>query len=1299
MELEKNSNVKSNRRCLNQILPLFSYSEEAEHRLIGDVAGANDSGFGQSPSLSPEFKLSEESLPYLSSSLDAAIEMYNKGMRISCAQIDDSEKEADMLGSTYDNTHVSCGVCDDCQQSHLSEDSQLYLSAQELDFDDGDSPSESSEQRGTIAPGPGIAKEQNVVDMSEDCSAAAEYDASDQTCPEAAVPELPHLCQHSLPPACCSGVTYHQEGQAKYRGAVCATILESYSCGNKEGVYSNLLECDSLENREMEDTPLTDSALPPQPATSEELPKNNNGPFLICSVKPEDPHPSRWERAPVVAVRFSECAEGSDFHSCEESGAGDASCTDCTAEGAETPFPVSRTLAYKDPFFGVEAAHKHASGEASCLNLECGESLKTVTSDSTVNQAVDVSSDFRARFTTSRSISAEACLLSRAINTEITMMNKSRPVGWHHKTHAGFACNTNRSCGAGSTKEMPPQLTDVLEEHSDGHNVTAERSSQTEDQSESKQELCSDHVKISTDRSVHLYKEAVKNSASNYCKKILQRAIEAELQVLSTYYQMCYRHCLKIYKLASEENMCLSRGNGDTELGSSLMLVLEELKKNYNSMRMKVKMGIPLNTLPPLSVELKFSTSYVPCKVLREDVSHDSVSDMIKAHFKGPKLQEKKTSVNMDDLQTMCFTDAGQPGDSASSKTFGDQDKECGCVTKEERNEYWFDAKEDLTADSSVISEETKKQEKQGTDDLREVKITESGRECSLTCVGGQSSSASEGDLRSDFQKYQISDTPISVDSSNCRGESLPFKDADKAKLAGEEMNQEKMKGKPLSVKLGNASSENKYLVSQVHANKLWHEVQPVVNSQRNYQEKPLTSASNSVKAPDTSSASEEMHLLPVTASKVSFSVQVPSEATCPARKSATEDSVHCSLRVRQKDTGEKSVQKTSAPFSTHPSDAFMPPDTLNLTSFTKLLKKLQEIHPEVSRDEIVAAVVEVRRNNNGILSGLSISSIVERTSVILRKSSPSSGMENQLDGFPIYEETITSFWKITANSVLQFVLGSTTVDNAFSPPTLPLTANTVNLLLKLQPPEVTSPIACLRSRLLSNEAAAAAKQRPRERSRGAPAEEQPAAERGPGAEPPARSNPLPLPPHRSPPPQPGPTPGSGAATGAGGGSCPAAPLLPRGRRQPAAAEMALLPRRFLCFVLAHHFIAATACQEADYGWMIRHYCLKQFQLSMEGIGQRLWCDWDETLGTYGELTNCTALIAERLDCYWPNRLVDEFFVAVHKQYFRNCSPSGRALHDPPNGVLCPFILLPVLVTLLMTALVVWRSKRSEGIV
>ncbi|KAM6258725.1 RNA-binding protein 44-like [Spheniscus humboldti] len=1225
MELEKNSDVNSKRRCFNQTSHLFSYSKEAEHTLVRNVtAGANHSSFGQARSVNvSELKLSEESLPYLSSSLDAYIEMYNKKrMRICCAQVDESKKEADMLGRACDNMHFNCGVCDDCRQSHLGEDSQLeYLSAHEQDFDDKNSSSEFSEQRETIGietlklidpvhevPGGGVPKEQNLVDMSEDCFPASEYGVGDQ-----AMPELPHLLQDSLSLPDCNGMTCdHQQEPTEYHSVVYGSILESRAYRSKERVYPNLLVCDSLEDGEVKDIPLIDGMLPPQTATSEKVSENNDRHIHSISVKQDNPLLSPQERARAVAIQFCEHAGDSAFYSCEESGvcARGAICVDCTAKDAETQFPVSAILASENPFFEVEVADKSSHGNTSSLNLELQhcENLKNITRDSMVSQAVDVSSDFRACFTTSRSTSAQVCLSSRAINTEITMMNKSRPVGWRHGTCADVACNTDWSCGAGSTVQIQSQLTEMLEEHSNGNTATAERSSQIQEQQESKNELCSSDLKISADRPVHLDKQAVKNSASSYCQKILQRAIEAELQILNTHYQMCYQHCLKIYKLALEENTYFSRCNGNTELGSSLMLVLEELKKNYNSMRMKIKMGIPLNALPPLSVEMKLfpiSSSYVPCKLFREDLCYDSVSGARKADCEAPKLQERKISINRDNPQTVCLTDGGQPSDTTSSKTFEeqhkDQDVERGCV-KNEGNEHWFDAKEDVTvADFSVISEETKKQqEKQDTVDLREAKIMESGNECSVIHVGGLSSSVSEGDLRSHFQKYQISDTLISVDSSNYRYAFLSFKDTNKAKLAVEEMNQKKIKGKPVSVELVNTSSEYKYLVSQVLMSKLWHEIQPVDNSQRNDQDKSLTSASNSVKAPDATSASENMHLLPVTSSKISCSTQVPSETKCPGLKSSTEDSVHYLLGVNQKDTGENFLQKTSAPFSTNSYDAFISPNALNLSSFTKLMKKLQEIHPEVSRDKIVDALLEVRKNNKGILSGLSINSIVERTSIILRKSTPSCGWKKQCKAASV------------------------------------------------EPP---------------------------------------------------------------------PAPRSGAATGAGGGSRPAAPLLPMGRRQPAAAgdaaprrragcagqsaaaEMALLPRRFLCFVLAHHFIAATACQEADYGWMIQHYCLKQFQLSMEGIGQRLWCDWDETVGTYGELTNCTVLIAERLDCYWPNRLVDEFFVAVHKQYFRNCSPSGRALHDPPNSVLCPFILLPVLVTLLMTALVVWRSKRSEGIV
>lgn len=73
--------------------------------------------------------------------------------------------------------------------------------------------------------------------------------------------------------------------------------------------------------------------------------------------------------------------------------------------------------------------------------------------------------------------------------------------------------------------------------------------------------------------------------------------------------------------------------------------------------------------------------------------------------------------------------------------------------------------------------------------------------------------------------------------------------------------------------------------------------------------------------------------------------------------------------------------------------------------------------------------------------------------------------------------------------------------------------------------------------------------------------------------------------------------------------------------------------------------------------------------------------------------------MAQKLDCFWPNAAVDRFFLSIHRHYFRDCPVSGRALQDPPSSVLCPFIVVPILVTLLVTALVVWRSRRLEGIV
>ncbi|NXY44946.1 RBM44 protein, partial [Ceuthmochares aereus] len=80
----------------------------------------------------------------------------------------------------------------------------------------------------------------------------------------------------------------------------------------------------------------------------------------------------------------------------------------------------------------------------------------------------------------------------------------------------------------------------------------------------------------------------------------------------------------------------------------------------------------------------------------------------------------------------------------------------------------------------------------------------------------------------------------------------------------------------------------------------------------------------------------------------------------------------------------ENLQQKTPSPFSTSSYDAFICPYAPNLSSFNKLMNKLREIHPAASRDKIVAALLEVKKNNKGVLSGLSINSIVERTSAVL---------------------------------------------------------------------------------------------------------------------------------------------------------------------------------------------------------------------------------------------------------------------------------------------------------------------------
>lgn len=103
----------------------------------------------------------------------------------------------------------------------------------------------------------------------------------------------------------------------------------------------------------------------------------------------------------------------------------------------------------------------------------CIAHLNNFASKNKVNQAVDVSSDFRACFTTSRATNVKASVVSRSQNTVITMLNKDRPEEWLNVPHRSVSCNTDWSCMSSDVEITASQipLVDTFEKSVDCNTV------------------------------------------------------------------------------------------------------------------------------------------------------------------------------------------------------------------------------------------------------------------------------------------------------------------------------------------------------------------------------------------------------------------------------------------------------------------------------------------------------------------------------------------------------------------------------------------------------------------------------------------------------------------------------------------------------------------------------------------------------------------------------------------------------------------------------------------------------------
>ncbi|XP_017745786.1 PREDICTED: RNA-binding protein 44 isoform X2 [Rhinopithecus bieti] len=622
----------------------------------------------------------------------------------------------------------------------------------------------------------------------------------------------------------------------------------------------------------------------------------------------------------------------------------------------------------------LKVAHSSTTKKTCFHNMEgtCTNSVTDAASCTvTINQTVDVSTDFRACFTTSRATSARPSVVSTSSNTDITMMNKKRPDEWQNEKQKSVACSTDWSY---SEDYIDTQMA-VTKGSGKSPSVDSLKPNGNflnKDFLELRKPCGITDLKKHPEREVQLFKDTEKDLPSMCCQKIRQRAIKAELHLLNVHYQMCRRHCCDIYKLVME-NRNLSSNSAKKEVGSALLSLWGDLKVRYVTLKEKIHKGIPLEELPPLSVEskllstfstfasrlMKKETPVVPFSFSEADAERDDqrAQDFdVSSNLKKTISQMSLSSDNSRATQHISpkKDDFKNGNINADFRQLKLDDKDCRPY--QEMSEDWSDAKENLTGvDISGTQENQIEQDRWNLDLTLETKNVEPSQRDKgyLIHVGGLCPSVSEADLRSHFQKYQVSEISIYDSSTNYRYASLTFTKNSDAKIAVKEMNGIEINGKSVNVRPVKILEEYTSPLSSKNGNRI---------------------SSNNLEK----STNKEIHS--------AFSIsRLP--RTRPRQLGSEQDS-----EVFPSNQGDKKncKQIESAKLLPDTPVQFIPPTTLNLRSFTKIIKKLAELHPEVSRDHIINALQEVRIRHKGFLNGLSINTIVEMTSSLLKNSASS---------------------------------------------------------------------------------------------------------------------------------------------------------------------------------------------------------------------------------------------------------------------------------------------------------------------
>ncbi|KAE8283404.1 hypothetical protein D5F01_LYC18806 [Larimichthys crocea] len=110
---------------------------------------------------------------------------------------------------------------------------------------------------------------------------------------------------------------------------------------------------------------------------------------------------------------------------------------------------------------------------------------------------------------------------------------------------------------------------------------------------------------------------------------------------------------------------------------------------------------------------------------------------------------------------------------------------------------------------------------------------------------------------------------------------------------------------------------------------------------------------------------------------------------------------------------------------------------------------------------------------------------------------------------------------------------------------------------------------------------------------------------------------------------------------------------------------------------------------------LLTFQCLSVYESAMKSLNSTDWCIWGSVSGLYSNLSLCTEDISDCLLIPWPNSLVEETFVRIHSEFFKDCPT--EELSDPPPVIVFALVITPICLIPVMVSLVVLKTKNGDG--